>query len=283
MNKEDIKRISVVLLSAFIYALNVKVFVEGGNLFPGGFSGISLLFTKTMSVFFNIEIAFGYIYVFLNIIVIGFVYRFIGKKFMMYSMIHIFATSFFSLILPSFPITDDLLLISVFGGIINGIAIVLSLRVGASSGGTDFIAIYTSNKYRIQSWQYVMYFNAGVLMIAGVLFGFNQSLYSIIYQFCSTQIVTNLHKRYKLSQIMLITEQPDLVSQEILAHFRHGITKLEAEGMYSHTSKYVLLLTCGSFQVHQIIKTAQNVDEKIFINVSNIEKVVGNYYQQPLD
>lgn len=281
--KKEWKILCVVLLSALIYALNVKIFVEGASLYPGGFSGIAILISRILSTFLNIDIPFGYIYVFINIVVSALVYKSVGKKFMIFSIIHFLATSFFSIAIPPIPITEDLLLIAVFGGIFSGIAISMALRVNASSGGTDFVAIYAANKYRIQTWNYVMYFNAGILVIAGLLFGFDKSLYSIIFQFCSTQIVNTFHKRYKLSQLIIITEKPDEVSSLILANFRHGITKFEAEGVYSHTLKSVLMITCGTFQVNDIIRHAKKADDRIFVTVNHIEKVVGNYYQQPLD
>ena len=88
---------------------------------------------------------------------------------------------------PDITITYDTLLIAIFGGIINGAAISLSLIAGASAGGTDFISIYFSEKRGIDAWNYIFMANVVILMTAGVLFGFDRALYSIIFQFCTTQ------------------------------------------------------------------------------------------------
>lgn len=281
--KKDIKILIVVLLSALIYALNVEIFVEGASLYPGGFSGISMLISRVLETFLNFNLPFGYIYILLNITVSIMVYKSVGRKFMLFSIIHFIATSLFTILLPSIPITNDILLVSVFGGIFNGIAISMALRVNASSGGTDFVAIYISNKYRIQTWNYVMYFNAVILVIAGLIFGFDKSLYSIIFQFCSTQVVSSFHKRYKLSQLIIITDKAEEVSKVILNNFRHGITRLDGEGVYSHTPKSVLIITCGAFQVSDIVRHAKKADDHIFVTINNVEKVIGNYYQLPLE
>lgn len=83
-------------------------------------------------------------------------------------------------IVPSFPMTQDILLISIFGGLINALAISLCLFANATSGGTDFIAIFLSEKYGIDSWNYIFAGNVVILGIAGALFGWDKALYSII-------------------------------------------------------------------------------------------------------
>ena len=79
-------------------------------------------------------------------------------------------------------ITYDTLLISIFGGILGSAAISICLINGASGGGTDFISIYFSEKKGIDAWNYIFLGNVVILTTAGILFGFDKALYSIIYQ-----------------------------------------------------------------------------------------------------
>lgn len=78
----------------------------------------------------------------LNIFPAYIAYRYIGKKFTIYSIVVIILSSVLVDVLPPYIFTEDILLISVFGGIINGFAISLCLNVGTTTGGTDFISIY---------------------------------------------------------------------------------------------------------------------------------------------
>ena len=283
MNKKDIKKLVLIVVSAFIYALNVKVLVESANLYPGGCSGVSLLLVRIFKDYLNINLSFGVIYTLLNGITAIVVYKYIGKKFMFFSILHFVLTGIFSSFIPSFNLTDDILLATVFGGIINGFAISIALKNNASSGGTDFISIFLSTKYNIVAWDYIMAFNAIILIIAGLLYGFETSLYSIIFQFCSTQIIKVLHDRFKHKQLIIITEKRDEVSSAVLKHVRHGITSIDSTGMYKNHPNNVLLITCGAFQVSEIIKYITTVDPHAFINVINVEKISGNYYQLPLE
>ncbi len=194
--KKDCKTLIAVIISAFVYALAMKAFVETGNLFPGGFAGLSRMFSMSLSKFGGITIPFSVFYFLLNIPPTLLVYKYVGHRFTIFSVLQYSLTSLFTELLPTFPITSDMLLIAVFGGILGGLAISIALRADASSGGTDFIAIYASTKYNAPTWSYVMYFNAAMLVLAGILFGWEQALYSIIYQFCSTQVVQTMPSRH---------------------------------------------------------------------------------------
>lgn len=282
-DKRDIKILIMIVLSAFGYSIAMKAFVEAGSLFPGGFAGLSRLFSACLDKFFGINISFSVIYLLLNIFPTILVYRYVGKKFTIYSVLQYSLTSIFTSFLPSFPLTKDLLLIAVFGGILHGFSISIALRAGASSGGTDFLAIFFANKYNKSTWNYVMGANAIVLITVGLLFSWEQALYSIIYQFCNTQVVSALHNRYKLDTLYIVTKKPEEVSSAILKTCRHGITRMNGEGMYSHSDVSLLMMTANEYQIEAIVTAVRGIDNKAFITVNKTEKIIGNYYQVPLD
>lgn len=281
--RQVLRTIAIVIFSSFIYSLAINAFVEAGNLFPGGFSGISLLITRAAKQFYGVNIPFSIPYFSLNIIITILVFKYIGKMFVSYSILWYTSTSLFTTILPSFPLTSDILLISVFGGIMCGLALVLALRNNASSGGLDFIAIYAASRFNISTWNYVFLFNSFILVLAGVLFGWTQALYSIIFQFCSTQIINEMHNRYKLKNLYIITTKPEEVCEMIFRSTRHGITKLWGEGAYTHQPKCFLFMTLNAYQVLEVVEAIRVVDPNAFINVATAERIFGNYYQKPLD
>lgn len=281
--KKDIKTLIMVLISAICYAIAMKAFVDAGNLYPGGFAGLSTLISRLLERYASIHVSFSVIYLILNIFPTILVFRYVGKKFTVFSVLQYSLVSVFTSVLPSFPVTDDLLLIAVFGGIIGGSAIAIALRADASSGGTDFLAIFFANKYNVPTWNYVMVGNAIMLITVGLLFSWEQALYSIIYQFCSTQVVSNFHLRYKLDTLFIVTKHPDEVSDAILHTCRHGITRINGEGVYSHSDVALLYMTVNAYQVDSVIRSIKMIDPHAFITINKTEKIVGNYYQVPLD
>ena len=281
--KKDIQTTLMVILSALVYAFSIKVFVRAGALFPGGFTGISLLFTRYMLDYQGIDIPFGVVYALLNIIPTLLVYKYVGRRFALFSVLQYALVSLFTILLPIITLTADIILIAVFGGIIGGFGISLALNANASTGGTDFIAIYASNKTHTETWSYIMYGNMVVILLAGFLFGWEKALYSIVYQFCSTYIVSQRHMRFKLRALNLITDFPDEVCASIYKISRHGITRIWGEGGYSRQSKCMLYMVVNAFEVDEVVEAAKRVDPKVFISISSSERVIGNYYQKPLD
>ena len=179
-------RVLVVIFASVLYAWNLCCFAKTVGLLPGGFSGVSLLLQEIGSQFFHINVPFTVFNVALNLFPVYLGFRYIGKKFTICSIVTIVLSSIFVDILPVYVFTNDILLVSVFGGLINGFAISLCLNVGTTTGGTDFISIFLSEQKGIDAWNYILAGNVIVLGIAGLLFGWKIALYSIIYQFCST-------------------------------------------------------------------------------------------------
>ena len=202
-------RIVIVIAASILYAWNLCCFAKAANLFPGGFSGISLLLQKIGLTFFHIQIPFSLFNIILNLFPAYIAYRYIGKRFTLYSILVIFLSSIFVDILPQYIFTQDILLICIFGGMLNGLAIALCLNVGTTTGGTDFISIYLSQQKGVDAWNYILIGNVIMLLLAGALFGWNIALYSIIYQFCSTQVIQMLYRRYQKETLFIISDHAD--------------------------------------------------------------------------
>ena len=217
-------RFIIVIIASVLYAWNLRCFAKVADLLPGGFSGVSLLFQAIGLRFFYISIPFTIFNVALNIFPAYIAYRYIGRKFTIYSIVVIILSSVLVDILPPYIFTEDILLISVFGGIINGFAISLCLNVGTTTGGTDFISIYFSHVKGIDAWNYILLGNVVILLIAGGLFGWSIALYSIIYQFCSTQVIQFMYKRYQKMTLFIISDKSEEIYHAIKNTTNHDAT-----------------------------------------------------------
>ena len=151
---DTLRRTCLILAGSLIMAVNLKSFVRTGGLIPGGFNGLTRLIQEISALLWHWEPPFSVINFILNAIPAIISFKFIGKKFTGYSCLMIVVSGILTDIVPSFPMTQDILLISIFGGLINALAISLCLFANATSGGTDFIAIFLSEKYGIDSWNY---------------------------------------------------------------------------------------------------------------------------------
>lgn len=281
--KKDTKRIVVICLAAVIMALNIKTFVRAGGLYPGGVTGLTILIQRSAEMFFHIEIPYTVVNLLLNAIPIYIGFRFIGKKFTLYSCLVIVLGSVLTDLLSGFVITYDILLISIFGGMINGLVISLCLMMEATTGGTDFIAIFLSEKKGMDSFNLMLGVNAVIIAIAGVLFGWDKALYSIIYQYASTQVLHALYKKYQQVTLFIVTNQPNEVCDEIYRISNHGATILEGQGSFEHCERNVVYSVVSGAESKKVIRSVKNVDPNAFVNAMRTQQLSGRFYQKPAE
>lgn len=281
--KEDGRRILIVCLAAVIMALNIKTFVRTGGLFPGGATGLTILIQRSARMFFHIEVPYTLVNVILNAIPVYIGFRFIGKKFTGYSCLMILLSGILTDLLPGYSITSDTLLISIFGGIINGSVMSLCLFGNATTGGTDFIAIFLSERKGMDAWNLVLGLNVLILAVAGLLFGWDKALYSIIYQYASTQVLHTLYKKYQQQTLFIVTNHPRAVCDAISQVSHHGATILQGEGSYELEERNMVYSVVSSAESKHVIKAVRDVDEHAFINAIKTSQLSGRFYQKPED
>ena len=186
-------------------------------------------------------------------------------------------------LIPGIAITSDVLLISIFGGIINGFAISLCLLTGSTTGGTDFISIYLSEKKGMDAFNIILGLNAVILVAAGFMFGWDKALYSILFQFASTQVLHTLYKKYQQETFFIVTNHGEQIYQAISKATNHGATILDGEGPYEHTERQVVYSVVSSAESKKVRKAVKEADPNAFINVVKTERLFGHFYYKPND
>ena len=281
--KEDGKRIVVICLASLLMAVNIKSFVRTGGLYPGGATGLTILIQRIAQMFWKVELPYTLVNVLLNALPIYIGFRYIGKKFTLYSCLMIFLTGIFTDMVPGYKITYDLLLISIFGGMINGFVISVCFAMNATTGGTDFIAIYLSEKKGVESFNLVLGLNVIILSAAGLLFGWDKALYSIIFQYASTQLLHALYKKYQRLTVFVVTNKPQEISDAIFRVSHHGATILEGEGSYGHCERNVVYSVVSYAETKKVMNAIRETDPEAFVNAIRTEQLSGRFYQKPAE
>ena len=274
----------MVIIASAVFAVNIKSFVRTGGLLPGGATGLTLLIQGIADRFFGLAIPYTPINVLINAVPVYIGFKYIGKKFTSLSCIVIILTGVLTDLIPGYVITNDIILISVFGGIINGIAVSLCLLMDATSGGTDFIAIYLNKKKGTNGFNVAMVINTVILVTAGALFGWEKALYSVIFQYVSTNIINILYRKYQQATLFIVTSAPDEVSLLIYDMTRHGATIIYGRGSYEEEStKSVVYSVVTATQVSKVVNAVREIDPAAFVNVFKSERVSGRFYRIPED
>ncbi len=276
-------RFLLVTAGATLMAVNLNTFVYTAGLLPGGFTGISLLLQEVFSKFFHIKIPFTLFYWGLNIVPALICFRYVGKRFTLLSIWAIVASGLFTDLIPGLKVTDDVMLCSIFGGIVNGVAISMCLLAGATSGGTDFISIYVSEKTGRSIWNHIFVFNVVILVTFGLLFGWSRALYSIIFQFAGTQILNVLYKRYQKSTILIITDYPDKIVQVIREVTGHDATLFTGKGCYQGAERKMLYTVVSSDEEDKLLRSIKKHDPAAFVNILQTKMLKGNFIMKRQD
>jgi len=282
----DLKRFLLVAFGGFLMALNIVIFVQPADLFPGGLTGITLLLQNIFLKYFNIHLPYSITVYAFNLIPVWIGFKFIGKRFTFFSVVMIFISGLFTDILSGFEwlhLTDDILLCTVFGGILNAVSVVLCLFAESSSGGTDFIAIYISEKTGRSAWNLIFGFNCIVLFFAGILVGWDKALYSIIFQYASSQVTTLLYKKYSKITLLIITDKSDEIYATIKNLTNHGATVFEGRGEYSGKTHKMVYTVVSAAESGSLEKQLRTVDPNAFINVIESKDSLGRFFKRQPD
>lgn len=279
----DIKRLCMVCVAALLMATNIRTLVHTGGLIPGGATGLTILIQRLAKLLFAADLPYTPVNLLINAVPIYIGFRFIGKKFTLLSMVMILLSGFLTDLIPAYTLTQDILLISVFGGIINGFAISLCLRADATSGGTDFIAIYLSQKRGMETWNLILGFNAVLILTGGYFFGWDKALYSIIFQYSSTQVLHVMHRAYQKVTLLIVTDCPEEICWAIHDLCHHGATIFHGEGGYEHDKHDLVYSVIGGSDVRKITRAVHETDPAAFINSFNSGPILGHFYMEPKD
>jgi uncharacterized membrane-anchored protein YitT (DUF2179 family) len=281
------KRILLIVAGALIMAFNLNTFVHAGGLLPGGFTGLTLLIQESALRFGGIKVPFSVILYALNIVPAIISYRYIGKWFTFYSGLMVVLSGLFTDWMPAMFIQTiqlhDMLLSAIFGGLLNGAAICLCLYADATSGGTDFIAIFISEKYRKDAWNYIFVGNCCILVLAAFLFALDRALYSIIFQFATTVALSRLYRGYQQKTLLIVTGKSREVYELIRDSTHHDATSFTGVGHYKMAERVMLYSVVSAREVNGLVSAIKKIDPDAFVNVIRTEQINGRFYQRPKD
>ncbi len=272
------KKFYYTIIFSMIYALGIIIFLDKANLISTGLAGASqiiLFFTEKL----GLGVTYGLIYLVTNIpgVILGW-YK-IGKKFTFYSLVSILTVTITSDLMPeSIIITHDIILNSIFGGLLMGYGIGGLLRIGASSGGTDFYGIYLFEKYGIDFTRINTMINIGVIGVAMIIFGLEIGLYTILSFYIRTVTLDTVFTNNNKLTVWIIGRDLTKVSQYINQKLKHGTTIIpNVEGGYTREKKEVIMTILNQYEYSMLIDDLHKIDPSVFINVTETYRIHGNF------
>lgn len=219
---------------AMLSAFSIQTFLSPNMILDGGVIGISMIVSKITSLPLSIFT------IILNIPFLLIGYKNLGKKFLIKA---VYAMLIFSCFLTMFSnvneLTDDILLATIYGGIILGIGVGLVIRSGGCLDGTESVAIIINKNTSFSTGQIIMLFNIFIYLTAGALFGLDKALYSLLMYFITFKIIDLVSEGLEQAKAaMIITEQGSQIAKEIYNKLGRTATLIEGNGLVSGKKTY---------------------------------------------
>ena len=298
--RAELGRYLTLTFATFIMALNYRTFVAWGGLYPGGATGLTMLLQRigqgaVDALGWHWTVPFSPINIVLNAIPAWIGFAYVGRKFTLQSVYVILMAGLLTDLLPMSwldalvpahelaRLQTDPFVTSIFGGIVFGFAMSLCLRCNATTGGTDFIAIYLSEKKGRETWNLILALNASILLCGGYIFGWSGALYSIVYQFITLQVVHLMYRTYQYQTLLIVTTRPEKVCEAIYRLSHHGATVLEAKGAFSGEDKSLVMSVVAADDTAHIYAICKSIDPGSFIDTISTSRVIGRFYLRPRD
>lgn len=262
----------VIILGAMLAAYSLDTFLIPNNILDGGVTGISIIISKV----FSIPISLLVILINIPFVYIG--YRNLGKNFLMRTIVSMLTFSLALSFFESFhEVTDEILLATIFGGVLLGIGVGLIIRVGACVDGTESVALVISKKTSLSVGQIVMIFNFIIYSIATLIFGIDRALYSVLTYFITFKVIDLVSEGLEQAKAALIvTEKGTDMANEIYKRLGRTITKINGSGLLSG-EKEVMYCVLTRIEVFELKKIANEMDESAFITILDVSDIIGNH------
>lgn len=276
----ETKKVIIVIVGALLNAVGLNLFLIPADVYSGGFTGIAQLLSRVLEEYSPIYISTGVLLLLLNIPVAILGWMKVGKSFTLYSFISVALTSIFLSIIPLEKVSDDILLNAVFGGVIQAVGVGLTLKWGASTGGLDIIAMVLSRVKDRPIGTYFFSLNAIIILTAGLLYGWEKALYTLVALYASTRVIDMIHTRHVKLTAMIITQKADELKRAIHEKLVRGITLIPAKGAYSNESKDMLMIVITRYELYDLEKVIKEVDPSAFTNVIQSMGVFGFFRKE---
>ncbi|WP_160687833.1 YitT family protein [Clostridium sp. C2-6-12] len=262
-----LSRVVFIMIGAALVSIGLEIFLLPNNVIDGGITGISIIASHLTGI------SLGIFIVLLNLpfVIIG--YKQIGKTFALSTIFAVicFATGV-SILHPVPGITQDILLATIFGGIIMGAGVGLIIRNGGSLDGTEITAIILEKRSPFSVGEIVMFFNFFILGSSGFIFGWDRAMYSLIAYFIAFKTIDiTVEGLNELKAVIIVSDKNKDISEAIMARLGRGITILDGKGGYTGNKTNVIYVVLSRLEITKLKDIVNGFDEEALITISSVE------------
>ncbi|WP_034301526.1 MULTISPECIES: YitT family protein [Bacillaceae] len=274
--RQVLQRGILITIGAILMSTGLEVFLVPNNVIDGGITGISIMLS------FLSDWKLGVFLFVLNLPFFFLGYKQIGKTFAfstLYGIVVLSITSIFLHHVPAF--TQDILLASIFGGIIVGIGVGIVIRYGGSLDGTEILAILASKKLPFSVGEMIMFFNLFIFACAGFVYTWDRAMYSVLAYYVAFKTMDIVIAGLDESKfVWIISDEFREIGDAILNRLGRGVTYLSGEGAFSGDDKRVIFCVINRLEEAKLKEIVKDYDSSAFLAVGDIAEVRGGRFKK---
>ncbi|KUK69027.1 MAG: hypothetical protein XD89_0882 [Anaerolineae bacterium 49_20] len=269
----------LILLGAFIQAMALRLFLVPSDLVSGGISGLAQLINHYSSFPIGLIVLLGNIPLF----ILGWQYLG-GPRFAVRTILSILAFSIFTdtlaLFMPGSGVTDDLVLNTLYGGLLLGIGLGIVYRGRGTSGGTDILGRILNRHFGITISQAYLITDSVVVLGAGFVFGWSKALYGLVLIYVSGLAAeTALQGTNIIRTAMIVTAETEAVTHAIMHDLERGVTILSGTGGYTGEPRAVIYCTVSRMEINRLKILVHDIDPRAFMVIGQAQEALGEGFK----
>lgn len=273
-----VKNLFFMTVGAIIAGFALEAFLVPNAVIDGGVIGISMIVSHITK--WNL----GLLVIILNTPFILLAWKKMGKLF-------VFSTAYANIILAlslnffhSYKVTGDVILASVFGGIVLGVGVGLILKNEASLDGTEILSLLVSKKFGFSVGEFIMGINLFIYLAAGKVFGWESAMYSIITYFIASKVIDIVMEGLNSSKsVRIISDDAGAIGNALIEKLDISVTYLKGIGGYSGQDKDLIYCVITRLELPKMIEIIKEIDPRAFVSVVDVHEAYGGRFRKKID
>lgn len=271
-----------VIIGSVLFAYAINVFIVPNNLYTGGVLGIAQLIRSIIIDVFKFNITYdfsGILYYIINVPLFFIAYKYISKQFFIRTVFAVTLQSFLLSVIPTEPLLDDMIVNIMVGGILGGAGIGIVLSSGASTGGSDIIGLAIAKIHNDFSvGKLGMILNGIIYVIAGIMYGVEIMIYSIIYSVCESLMIDKMHEQNICSTAFIFCKKnPKKINNFIKEDLGRDFTYWDAKGGYDDSRTYIIYTALTKYELLRLERYMKTYDDHAFMVKSEGVGIKGEF------
>ena len=272
------KNFIFITIGAIVAAFALEAFLVPNKVIDGGVIGVSMIISHVSK--FNL----GLLVVILNLPFILLAFKKMGKLF-------VFQTLYANVILAlslnlfhSYKVTGDILLATVFGGIVLGVGVGLILKNEASLDGTEILSLLVSKKFGFSVGEFIMGLNLFIYLVAGKVFGWESAMYSILTYFIASKVIDIVMEGMNSSKsVRIISDEAGTIGNALIEKLDISVTYLKGIGGYSGQDKDIIYCVISRLEMPKMLEIIKEIDTNAFVSVVDVHETYGGRFRKHVD